>query len=82
MLLHNRSVGDLPGDYDGYFGPAIDGDALRYLTLVKRREREEKETNEKWKNEKIEKMNLKEKKRRRKRQRKAKWKNSSWKKIR
>lgn len=34
MLLHNRSVGELPGDYDGYFGAQIDGDALRYLTLV------------------------------------------------
>jgi len=34
MILHNRSVGDLPNDYPGYFGPEIDGDALRYLTLA------------------------------------------------
>lgn len=34
MLLTNRSIGELPSDYDGYFGSQIDGDALRYLTLV------------------------------------------------
>lgn len=34
MLLHSRAIGELPTDYNGYFGPAIDGDALRYLTLA------------------------------------------------
>jgi len=34
MLLHNRSVGDLPNSYDQYFGSWIDGDGLRYLTLA------------------------------------------------
>eukprot|EP01127_Copromyxa_protea_P013232 TRINITY_DN3545_c0_g1_i1.p1 TRINITY_DN3545_c0_g1~~TRINITY_DN3545_c0_g1_i1.p1 ORF type:complete len:708 (-),score=102.83 TRINITY_DN3545_c0_g1_i1:39-2129(-) len=34
MLLTNRSVGELPNDYNGYFGSQIDGDALRYLTLA------------------------------------------------
>ena len=34
MILSNKAVGELPTDYPGYFGPAIDGDALRYLTLA------------------------------------------------
>lgn len=48
MILMNKAVGDLPSDYPGtsisltrrriyfpgYFGPAIDVDALRYLTLA------------------------------------------------
>lgn len=34
MLLHNRSIGELPTDYNGYFGSWIDCDALRYLTLA------------------------------------------------
>eukprot|EP01126_Amoeba_proteus_P065994 TRINITY_DN947_c0_g2_i3.p1 TRINITY_DN947_c0_g2~~TRINITY_DN947_c0_g2_i3.p1 ORF type:complete len:359 (-),score=57.86 TRINITY_DN947_c0_g2_i3:546-1622(-) len=34
MLLHNRSVGNLPTTYVEYFGPSIDCGALRYLTLA------------------------------------------------
>uniref|UniRef100_A0A6B2KY18 1,4-alpha-glucan branching enzyme n=1 Tax=Arcella intermedia TaxID=1963864 RepID=A0A6B2KY18_9EUKA len=34
MLLNNRAVGDIPQDYEGYFGAAIDPDALRYLTMA------------------------------------------------
>jgi len=34
MLLNNRAVGDIPQDYDGYFGSQIDADALRYLTMA------------------------------------------------
>lgn len=34
MLLNNNAVGDLPSSYHDYFGPAIDVDALRYLTLA------------------------------------------------
>jgi 1,4-alpha-glucan branching enzyme len=34
MLLQSRAIGELPTDYNGYFGPAVDGDALRYLTLA------------------------------------------------
>lgn len=34
MLLNNNAIGELPTSYSDYFGPAIDVDALRYLTLA------------------------------------------------
>lgn len=34
MILQNRAVGEIPMDYVSYYGPSMDGDAIRYLTLA------------------------------------------------